>query len=86
MIEPGRPSLAERVEAGPDATKLRAFRPSAKKWRTAVRFRVEITWLRCLRYMAYMYGILSVVGWIALVVVLALLVLIPPRKPGDSEK
>jgi hypothetical protein len=36
--------------------------------------------------MAYMYGILSVVGWIALVVVLALLVLIPPRKPGDSEK
>jgi hypothetical protein len=36
--------------------------------------------------MAYMYGILSVVGWIALVVVLAFLAIIPPRKPNDSEK
>jgi hypothetical protein len=36
--------------------------------------------------MAYMYGILSVVGWIALVLVLAFLFLAPPRNPNDSEK
>ena len=36
--------------------------------------------------MAYMYGILSVIGWIALVVVLELLALIPPPKPNDSDK
>ena len=36
--------------------------------------------------MAFMYGILSVVGWIAFVVVVALLVLIPPREPNDVDK
>jgi hypothetical protein len=36
--------------------------------------------------MATMYGILSVMGWIALVIVLALLVLIPARTPKDSDK
>jgi hypothetical protein len=36
--------------------------------------------------MAYMYGILAVVGWLALVVVVALLALIPARKPNDFGK
>jgi hypothetical protein len=36
--------------------------------------------------MAMMYGILSVVGWIALAVVLLLLLLIPPREPNDVVK
>ena len=35
--------------------------------------------------MAYMYGILSVVGWIALVVVSALLFLLPPKKPENED-
>jgi hypothetical protein len=35
--------------------------------------------------MAFMYGILSVMGWVALVVVLTLLVLIPPRNSNDSN-
>jgi hypothetical protein len=36
--------------------------------------------------MAYMYGILSVAGWVALVIVVALLFLLPPRKPNDSKE
>jgi hypothetical protein len=36
--------------------------------------------------MAYMYGILSVIGWIALVIALALLVFIPPSKFGDLDQ
>jgi uncharacterized membrane protein len=36
--------------------------------------------------MAKMYGILSVIGWIALVLSIGLLILLPPRKPKDSDK
>jgi len=36
--------------------------------------------------MAYMYGILSVIGWNALVIVLAFLFLVPPPDSNDSDK
>ena len=36
--------------------------------------------------MAKMYGILSVIGWIALVLSVALLILLPPRKPEDLDE
>ena len=35
--------------------------------------------------MAFMYGILSVAGWIALVVVLGLLFFIPPKKSDNED-
>ena len=36
--------------------------------------------------MARMYGILSVIGWIALVLSVGLLILLPPRKPKDLDE